>query len=124
MTLLTELATYLRTRLNWADWCTKREIIGAIVQRIEIGPTNLGIVLRLPTEISVRGVELIVVTYEGLASRKGSATADRLLHWSVAVRATSRPNGAPVRKSSPRYARMEGRLLDSEYLIMGQRCPP
>jgi hypothetical protein len=101
MPLLTELATYLWTRLNWADWCTKREIIGAIVQRIEIGPTNLAIVLRLPTEISVRGVEPIVVTYEGLASRKGSATADRLLHWSVAVRATSRPGGASVRKSSP-----------------------
>ena len=79
MTLLTELATYLRTRLNKADWCTKREIIRAIVQRIEIGPTNLAIVLRLPTEISVRGVEpIVVVTYEGLASRKGSATAD---HW-------------------------------------------
>lgn len=41
-------------------------------------PTNLAIVVRLPTENSVRSVKPIVVTYEGLASRKGSATAD---HW-------------------------------------------
>jgi site-specific DNA recombinase len=62
MTRLTELSTHLQSQLNNADWATKREIIRAIVQRIEIGPTNIVIVLRLPTEITVRGVEPIVVT--------------------------------------------------------------
>jgi hypothetical protein len=38
------------------------EIIRAIVQRIEIAPTNIAVVLRLPTETSARGVDPIVVT--------------------------------------------------------------
>ena len=33
---------------NWAT--TKREIVRALVQRIEIGPTKVAVVLRLPTD--------------------------------------------------------------------------
>jgi hypothetical protein len=62
MTRLTTLSAHLQPQLNKADWSTRREIIRAIVQRIEIGLTNIAIVLRLPTEVSVRGVEPILVT--------------------------------------------------------------
>ena len=61
-------AHYLRAprllppNLKKADWATKREIIRAIVQRIEIGLTNIGIVLRLPAGMSARTVEPILVT--------------------------------------------------------------
>jgi len=41
-------------------WAIKREIIRALVQRIEIGPTKVAIVLRLPTD--ARDLEPIVVT--------------------------------------------------------------
>ena len=62
MSRLAELSGHLPPQLNKANWATKREIIRAVVQRIDIGPKNIGIVLRLPGETSVRGVEPILVT--------------------------------------------------------------
>ena len=50
MSRLTEISSQLQIQLNDADWATKREIIRALVQRIEIGPTKVAVVLRLPTE--------------------------------------------------------------------------
>ena len=41
------------------DWSTKREIIRALVQRIEIGPTKVAVVLRLPTETTALALEPI-----------------------------------------------------------------
>jgi hypothetical protein len=52
----------MQPQLNKADWATKREIIRAIAQRIEIGPTNIVIVLRLTTDKSIRVSEAPVVT--------------------------------------------------------------
>ena len=40
MSRLAELSTHLQSQLNDADWATKREIVRALVQRIEIGPTK------------------------------------------------------------------------------------
>ena len=62
MSRLAELSSHLRTQLNDADWVTKREIIRALVQRIEIGPTSLAVFLRLPAETSARALEPIMVT--------------------------------------------------------------
>ena len=61
-TRIAELSGHLPPQLKKADWATRRELIGAVVQRIDIGPKNIGIVLRLPAEPSVRGVEPILVT--------------------------------------------------------------
>jgi hypothetical protein len=36
--------------LKDADWHTKRELVRALVHRIEIGPTKMVVVLRLPME--------------------------------------------------------------------------
>jgi site-specific DNA recombinase len=62
MSCLTELSRHMKSQLKKPDWATKREIIRAVVQRIEIGPMNIAIVLRLPTEKSVRVLEPIIVT--------------------------------------------------------------
>jgi site-specific DNA recombinase len=62
MSRLAELSGHLPPQLNKADWATRREIIRAVIQRIDIGPKNIGIVLRLPAETSVRGLEPILVT--------------------------------------------------------------
>jgi hypothetical protein len=60
MNRLAELSTHLQSQLNDADWATKREIIRALVQRIEIGPTKVAVVLRLPTGTSSRALEPIM----------------------------------------------------------------
>jgi len=44
MNRLAELSTHLQSQLNNADWATKREIVRALVQRIEIGPTTVAVV--------------------------------------------------------------------------------
>ena len=63
MSRLTELSSHLQSHLEKKpDWTTKREIIRAVVQRIEIGTTKVVVVLRLPTETSARVLEPIVVT--------------------------------------------------------------
>ena len=59
---LRELSNQIKSQLSDPDWATKREMIRAIVQRIEIGPAKVAIVLRLPVERSVRGLEPIIVT--------------------------------------------------------------
>jgi site-specific DNA recombinase len=59
---LMALSGHLESQLKNANWTTKREIIRAVVQRIEIGLANFAIVLRLPTEAATRGAEPIVVT--------------------------------------------------------------
>jgi site-specific DNA recombinase len=56
-----EFSNRLQSQLNDADWATKREIVRALVQRIEIGPTKVTIVIRLPTEVSARAPEPIMV---------------------------------------------------------------
>ena len=61
MNRLAELSTHLQSQLNDADWATKREIVRALVQRIEIGPTKVAVVLRLPTGTSARAMEPIMV---------------------------------------------------------------
>lgn len=50
MSRLGELSNHIKSQLRDPDWATKREIIRAIVQRIEIGPANVTIVLRLPMD--------------------------------------------------------------------------
>ena len=62
MSRLAELSTQLQSQLNDADWATKREVVRALVQRIEIGPTKVTVVLRLPTGTSARAMEPIMVT--------------------------------------------------------------
>ncbi|HXI41418.1 MAG TPA: recombinase family protein [Bryobacteraceae bacterium] len=62
MNRLAELSTHLQSQLNDADWATKREIVRALVQRIEIGPTKVAVVLRLPMGTSARALEPIIVT--------------------------------------------------------------
>ena len=62
MIRLAELSGHLVSQLKGANLAAKRDIIRALVQRIEIGPANIRIVLRLPTETTARGVEPIIVT--------------------------------------------------------------
>jgi site-specific DNA recombinase len=62
MSRIAELSSHLQSLLHAPGWATKREIIRALVQRIEIGPKKVVIVLRLPTEASARSVEPIMVT--------------------------------------------------------------
>jgi len=59
---LTEISTHLQNRLSDADWIAKREIIRALIQRIEIGSTKVAVVLRLTTDTSTRALEPIMVT--------------------------------------------------------------
>ena len=61
-TRLAELSSHLRSHLNEADWTTKREIIRALVQRIEIGTASVVVVLRLPAETGTRPWEPLMVT--------------------------------------------------------------
>jgi hypothetical protein len=62
MSRLAELSTHLQSQLNAADFAIKREIVRALVQRIEIGPTKVAVVLRLPMGTSSRAMEPIMVT--------------------------------------------------------------
>lgn len=59
---LIEIARQVRNKLIHADWTTKREIIRALVQRIEIGPKNIGVALRLPADSGARAPGPIMVT--------------------------------------------------------------
>ena len=61
-TRLAALSSHLQSHLNEADWTTKREIIRALVQRIEIGTTSVAVVLRLPAETGTRTLEPLMVT--------------------------------------------------------------
>lgn len=45
MSRLAELSCHLQSQLKKADWATKREIIRAVVQRIEIGLTKIAVIL-------------------------------------------------------------------------------
>ncbi len=62
MSRLADLSSHLRSHLHAPGWSTKREIIRALAQRIEIGPENIVVVLRLPTAASARSLEPIMVT--------------------------------------------------------------
>ena len=62
MIRLTELSTHLQAQLNDADWTTKREIFRTLIQRIEIGPASVAVILRLPAETRTRTSEPIIVT--------------------------------------------------------------
>ena len=62
MNRLAELSTHLQSQLNNADWATKREIIRTLIQRIEVGPASVALVLRLPAETSAQTSEPIIVT--------------------------------------------------------------
>ena len=59
---LTEMSRHMKLQPEKPDWTTKREIIRTVVQRTEIGPTTLAVVLQLPTEKSVRVSEPSMVT--------------------------------------------------------------
>jgi site-specific DNA recombinase len=59
---LTEIASHVQNQLSDADWTTKREIIRALIQRIEIGTTKVAVVHRLPTDTSARALDPIMVT--------------------------------------------------------------
>ncbi len=59
---LTEISSHLQNELGDADWTTKREIIRALVQRIEIGQKKVALVLRPPTDTSGRVLDPIMVT--------------------------------------------------------------
>jgi len=59
---LTEISSHLQNELSDADWTTKREIIRALVQRIEIGQKKVAVVLRPPTDTSGRVLDPIMVT--------------------------------------------------------------
>jgi hypothetical protein len=62
MSRLADFSSRLQSQLNDADWATKREIIRALVQRIEIGPTKVALVLRLPFDTRTRALDPIMVT--------------------------------------------------------------
>ena len=62
MSRLGELSKHIKAQLHDPDWATRREIIRAIVQRIEVGPAKVTIVLRLPVDPAVRGMEPIMRT--------------------------------------------------------------
>jgi site-specific DNA recombinase len=62
MSRLGELSNHIKSQLRDPDWATRREIIRAIVQRIEIGPAKVTIVLRLPVDPAARGMEPIMRT--------------------------------------------------------------
>jgi hypothetical protein len=66
----TELSRPMKSQLKKPDWARKREIIRSVVQRIEIGPMNVAILLRLPTEKSVRVSEPIMVTLSRACLRR------------------------------------------------------
>jgi site-specific DNA recombinase len=57
-----ELSGHLQNKLSNADWSTRREIIRALVQRIEIGKTKIAVVLRLPTDTGARASDPVMVT--------------------------------------------------------------
>jgi site-specific DNA recombinase len=59
---LRELSNHITSQLRDPDFSTKREIIRSLVQRIEIGPANVAVVLRLPAESNARGLEPIMAT--------------------------------------------------------------
>jgi site-specific DNA recombinase len=59
---LTEISRHVQDKLSHAEWTTKREIIRALIQRIEIGKTKIAILLRLPADTSARTLDPIMVT--------------------------------------------------------------
>jgi site-specific DNA recombinase len=59
---LTAISSQVQNKLSHADWTTKREIIRALIQQIEIGQTNVAVALRLPTDASARSPDRIMVT--------------------------------------------------------------
>ena len=59
---LGELSNHIQSQLHDPDWMTRRDIIRAVVQRIEIGPADVKIVLRLPMDPAARGMEPIMRT--------------------------------------------------------------
>jgi hypothetical protein len=59
---LTEISSHVKNQLSDADWTTKRDIIRALIQRIEIGPTKIAVVIRLPNDTSTRAIDPIMVT--------------------------------------------------------------
>jgi site-specific DNA recombinase len=59
---LRELAATVGQDLEDADWARRREIIRALVQRIEIGPKMVSIVFRLSQDGRGSGPESVVVT--------------------------------------------------------------
>ena len=56
MSRLAELSGHLESQTKEANCVTKREMIRAVVRRIEIGLTKIAIVLRLPAQTSALGV--------------------------------------------------------------------
>jgi hypothetical protein len=52
----------VESQINNADWNTKREIIRALVQRIEIGQANVAVFLRLRTQTRTPTMDPIIVT--------------------------------------------------------------
>jgi len=52
----------VQNQLSDADGTSKREIIRALIQRIEIGLTNVTVALRLPPDTSARALDPIIVT--------------------------------------------------------------
>jgi len=59
---LRELAATVGPALNNADWARRREIVRALVQRIEIGPKMVSIVFRLSQDGRGSGPESVTVT--------------------------------------------------------------
>ena len=72
---LVELSTHLGSPLKDADWCAKREIIRASVQRIEITPTEVAVVLRPPVETRSSTSEPIVLKLPRPCRRPSAASA-------------------------------------------------
>ena len=59
---LRELSATVGPDVADADWHRKREVIGTVVQRIEIGHENIRIVFRLSSDAGRSGPESIAVT--------------------------------------------------------------
>jgi site-specific DNA recombinase len=59
---LAEISSHVQNQLSDVDWTAKRDIIRALIQRIEIGPMKIAVVFRLPTDNSARALEPIIVT--------------------------------------------------------------
>jgi site-specific DNA recombinase len=57
-----KLSVHLGPGLDGADWNRRREIVRSLVERIEIRPTGIVIVFRLPPGIAVPNKNRVMVT--------------------------------------------------------------
>ncbi len=116
---LTEISSHLQNELGDADWTTKREIIRALVQRIEIGQKKVALVLRPPTDTSGRVLDPIMVT---LSRREGVCQSPTVFN----ISGLSSGFGAQVRRKilsmnlQPSNSILAGATVSGDFLVKTQ----